>query len=206
MSHKLRLLCGLALFLTVASGVSARDNGEKGKVKKWGLFLTGIGENEVFTSSDLIGAPGYHGKGFWAAGVTYSQSINKWLEWETGLEYSRHKIEVAPNLPPQAEVNSRVEKAALITVPLSVKATFLKYLFASGGILFDADAGLDSPIDSQTGIGTSLGVGAKYDFKSGISLFVNPYLRFHSLVPFSGDDYHQQLWDDGVKIGITFPL
>jgi len=116
-------------------------------IKRIGITCTGVGQNEVFTDPDLVGAPGYRGKGFWGAGMVFSQGINRWLEWETGMEFSRHRIEVVPNLPPNMDARTRIENSALITFPLSLKAGFLKYFFVSGGILLDLDAAPDSHPD-----------------------------------------------------------
>lgn len=183
-----------------------RNQRKKDPGSRIGITFTGVGENEVFTSPDLVGAPGYNGKGFWAAGLLYSQGINHWLDWETGVEVSRHRIEVVPNLPPQYDVGTRMEKAALITLPLTLKAGFLKYFFVSGGIILDLEASHSSPIDSQTGFGAGLGAGVQYHFRSGLSLFVNPYVRGHALLPLMGDRNHQKLWDNGVRLGMTLEL
>ncbi len=175
-------------------------------IKRIGITCTGVGQNEVFTDPDLVGAPGYRGKGFWGAGMVFSQGINRWLEWETGMEFSRHRIEVVPNLPPNMDARTRIENSALITFPLSLKAGFLKYFFVSGGILLDLDAAPGSPIDSQTGFGAGVGAGAQYHFRSGLSLFVNPYVRGHSLLPLLGSKNHDSLWEEGIRIGLTVAL
>jgi len=99
-----------------------------------------------------------------------------------------------------------MEKAALITLPLTLKAGFLKYFFVSGGIILDLEASHSSPIDSQTGFGAGLGAGVQYHFRSGLSLFVNPYVRGHALLPLMGDRNHQKLWDNGVRLGMTLEL
>lgn len=198
----------LLLILVLACGIpaAAGTKGEKSPVKRIGITFTGVGANDVLTFSDLVGAPSYHGKGFWAAQLVFSQGINHWLEWESGMEVSRHRIEVVPNLPPESDVLTREEKAALITLPFTLKAGFLKYFFVSGGVMLDLDASINSPIDSQTGFGISAGAGMKYDLLSGLSLFVNPYVRAHSLLPLMDFSHHNQIWDNGIRIGVTMAL
>ncbi len=198
----------LLVMLVLACGnpAAAVTKGEKSPIRKIGITFTGVGENDVLTFTNLEGAPSYIGKGFWAAGVVFSQGINRWLEWESGVEYSHHRIEVVPNLSPEFSVNSREEKAALITLPFTLKAGFLKYFFVSGGVMLDLDASINSPIDSQTGFGLSAGAGLKYDFRSGLSLFVNPYVRAHSLLPLMDFSHHNQIWDNGIRIGVTMAL
>ncbi|MBV5348356.1 hypothetical protein JZU61_01600, partial [bacterium] len=80
------------------------------------------------------------------------------------------------------------------------------YFFANGGLFFDLDMNNSSPIDSQTGIGGLLGLGAKYDFNYGVSIFVNPYLKFHSLISFSSDDNKQKVHESGFRVGLNYNL
>ncbi len=196
------LLLALATAVTSLAGPREKES----PARRIGFTLTVLGDNDVITSSDLVGAPGYDGNGFWSTGIVFSQNINKWLEWESGLEYSRHEITVLPNLPPQSDADPRKERLALITIPFTLKAGFLKYFFVNGGLMLDMDVRGSSPVDDQTGIGPVLGTGVKYDFGSGISLFLNPYARIHSLLPFSGAKYHQKLLDSGIRFGITLGL
>ena len=76
----------------------------------------------------------------------------------------------------------------------------------NGGILLDIDVSQDSPIDSQTGVGALLGIGAQYQFGNGVGIFVNPYTKIHALVPFVSESYHQRLLETGVRFGVTFVL
>lgn len=82
----------------------------------------------------------------------------------------------------------------------------MKFFFVNGGLLLDLDANSSSPIDSQTGIGGLLNLGAKYDFDCEASIFVNPYLKFHSLIPFSPGDNQQKVYESGFRVGLTYNL
>jgi hypothetical protein len=73
-------------------------------------------------------------------------------------------------------------------------------------LIIDTDLSLSSPIDAQVGLGAMLGVGLEYDFKSGISLFVNPYFKVHTLVPFSFNSCSQRFLESAVRFGITYQL
>jgi len=97
-------------------------------------------------------------------------------------------------------------KFSLINIPVTLRVNFLKYFFINGGILFDIDSSASSPIDSQTGIGSILGLGIKCDFKSGLSVFANPYLKAHSMIPFSSGDNHQRLMESGFRFGLMYQL
>ena len=64
-------------------------------------------------------------------------------------------------------------------------------------MFIDIDTNSSSPIDSQTGIGALLGIGAKYHFNNGFGFFVNPYTKSHAIIPFSFGKYPQRLIETG---------
>jgi hypothetical protein len=68
----------------------------------------------------------------------------------------------------------------------------------------DIDASSNSSIDNQTGVGTLLGVAVKCDFSFGVTAFVNPYIKVHSIIPFQDRDSHQRVWENGVRLGLTY--
>ena len=61
-------------------------------------------------------------------------------------------------------------------------------------------------IDSQTGIGGIIGLGLKYDSQLGVSVFVNPYFKAYSLIPFTEVDNHQRLMESGLRFGLMYKL
>ena len=128
------------------------------------------------------------------------------MEVETGIEYARHYIIIEPNLPPNIDSSPRKKNFGLVNIPISLRANFLKYFFVNGGLILGIDGSMDSSIDNQSGIGTLLGVGIKYDFKSGVSVFVNPYLKVHSLLSFNDFQHHQRIWESAVRVGLTYKL
>ena len=173
---------------------------------KIGITYTSLGANEVFRFTRLDGAGSFESKGFYAIGLNYIQPINHWLEFETGLEYTKQNFSILPNVPPHADGSAREEELNLMNIPLTARANFLQYFFINGGLILDIDISKSSSLDNQTGIGTLLGVGAKYDFRNGMSVFINPYFRFHSLIPFVSTRYHQRAFDTGFRFGLEFPL
>ncbi|MEX0597108.1 MAG: hypothetical protein WD512_11465 [Candidatus Paceibacterota bacterium] len=83
----------------------------------------------------------------------------------------------------------------------------MKYFYASSGALLDIDISKSSSINNQSGIGGMLGAGVNYDFNFGLSLFVNPYVKIHSLLPFAVDNNRQQrIVESAIKFGITYQL
>lgn len=151
-----------------------------------------------------VGGSGYSGDGFYSIGLTYLLPVKSWLSFETGLEYSQYKITITSNLPPQYPAVTRHEKIGLLSLPIAYRLIFLKYAFINAGLLLDVDTNLSGSVSSQTGIGVLLGVGLKYDFKSGITVSANPCLRIHRIIPFSKDGSDQRLIDSGVKLCVGY--
>lgn len=194
------------LFFVLSVSLNAQERvSEAGKRGKIGLAFSSFGKNDIVHSQDLLGAPSYERDYFYTLSVTYVLPINGWLDAETGVEYSKHSIVIHPSLSPNMDRSSRKENFNLITLPLTLRANFLKYFFVNGGLILDLN-GIKSPIDDQTGLGGLLGVALKYDFASGFSVFANPYLKIHALVPFTSNNYQQRIWEDGVRIGVTYDL
>jgi hypothetical protein len=196
----------LSLLLFNLHFLNAQENDTKTKNGKIGITFSSFGENDVFRFDELDGAASYNGDYFYTLGITYVYTFNKWLEGETGIEYSKHNIIIQPNLPPDMDNSSREENFALVNIPLTLRVNFLKYFFVNGGLIVDIDGSTNSSIDNQTGIGTLLGLSIKYDFNFGISAFVNPYTKIHSLIPFQAEQYHQRIWENGIRIGLTYDL
>ena len=170
---------------------------------KVGLTATPLGANDIFRVS-LDGAAGYSGDGFYIFGITCQIPVTSRLDVEAGFEYAKHTIIISPNLPPDMDNTPYKKNFKLATIPVTLKMNFLKYLFVNGGVLLDLDTSKSSAIDNQTGLGAILGVGLNYDFKFGGTIFANPYLKCHSLVPFSPERYHQRLFDAGIRFGVMY--
>jgi len=194
-------------FIFIASlSSNAQNNEDETRKGQIGITFSSFGENDVVRFHELEGAPSYNEDNFFTFGINYLYKLNNTLDIETGIEYSNHKIIIKPMAIPPMEFPSYGAKFSLISIPVTLRVKFLKYCFINGGILFDIDASSSSPIDSQTGIGSILGLGIKYDFKSGLSVFANPYLKAHSLVPFTSGDNHQRLMESGFRFGLMYKL
>ena len=173
---------------------------------KVGLTVTPFGTNNIFRFTSLEGDGSYSGDGFYIAGITCQIPITSRLDIETGFEYSNHTILITPAFYPDIDMTSSKSKITLASIPLTLKINFLKYFFVNGGCLLDLETSTSSSIDNQTGLAAILGFGIKYDFKFGGSIFANPYLKCHSLFPFSPERYHQRLFESGIRIGVVYNL
>ncbi|EGK02666.1 outer membrane beta-barrel protein [Dysgonomonas gadei] len=191
------------LFGGLGTGI-AQENKKSGKI---GLYFASFGVNEIFTFESLDGSGSYKNDNFFTLGVNYLHSLNKRIAIETGVEYSKHNVKIQPAFTGEGvDYSDRKESFKLISVPVVANVYFGKYIFANGGIILDFDISGSNSIDKQTGMGTILGIGAKYDFESGVSAYLNPYFKLHTLVPFSSERYHQRVWESGIKLGITCSL
>lgn len=146
------------------------------------------------------------GKSF-TYGISYLKPLNKWLELETGLEYLSCPIETKSivSTPNGVTTLTRSSTLSMLSLPVTVRVNFLKHFFVNGGLLLDVDVSSNSIINSQSGLGSLLGLGLKYDFKNGISVFVNPYSKIH-LFPLSFEHNQQHLLESAVRFGIAYKL
>ena len=196
LNRKLLILSAI-LFTFSASYAQTTD---KGKI---GLTYSLNGGTSVLQPA-LDGAASHGITAASGIGLIYLKPINNWLEWETGLTYTLYKVTTTSS--PMPEVTTRNSTLSLLDIPIGVRAGFWKYFFASGGLLLDLDMMSNSSISSQTGIGLMLGLGVKYDFSFGGSLFINPYGKLHALLPFSSDKHQDRILENGLKFGITYQL
>ena len=195
-----RTLLILVLTGLISWSANAQLN-DKGKI---GITYSLNGGTSVIQNSDLIGAASHDVTNASGIGLIYLKPINNWLEWETGLTYTLFKVTTTS--APTPEVFTKNSTISLIDIPIGLRAGFLKYFFVNGGLMLDLDTMSDSPVNSQSGIGMMLGLGVKYDFKFGGSLFVNPYGKIHSLLPFGTNNNHERILESGWKLGITYKL
>lgn len=199
--RKLTSLCGALLICSLLYAQKDYDSRQK-----IGAVLA-TGRNDVFNLKPLMGSGGQEGKGYFLAGISYVKLVEKWFSLEMGLEYSHYKIRASS--APMPEMWYWDTDASLITVPVSARFHFLNYFYAQGGLLFDIDISDKEDIDRQTGIGATLGLGAQYDFKNGISIFANPYLRDHGLFAFKtkrGLFSNDMIGEAGVKLGVLYSI
>ena len=175
-----------------------------------GLTFTSIGNNDLINTAGatLDGGPSYNGKGFYSLGISYIKPLGSYIDFETGIAYSRHTVTIIPNLPPDHEQTPKTEKISLLNIPVTARINFLNYLYINGGLILGTEINFSDNIDSQNGIGVLLGLGGRYCFDNRLGAFVNLYQQFHSLLSFGagGNDYRWRLMDGGLRIGFTYNL
>jgi len=184
----------------------AQNNEMQSSKGKIGITFSSFGDNDVIRFQPLDGEASYNSDNFYTFGINYLYQLNHTFDFETGIEYSKHKIIVKPNVPPDADGTPYGAEFSLISIPAALRINFLKYCFVNGGLNLDIDPTVSSPVDSQNGIGALLGVGLKYDTDFGLSAFVNPYLKAHSLISFSSGENHQRLMETRFRFGVMYKL
>jgi hypothetical protein len=91
----------------------------------------------------------------------------------------------------------------LISIPATLRVKFLKYFFINAGALIDLDISQSVYFENQTGLGGIAGFGANYDFKCGLSVFLNPYIKAHSLIDVGT---RLKIMEKGFRLGVTYDL
>ena len=194
-----------SLLLMSPSLFSQEDTPGKGG-SKVGIYFASFGDNPALPFEMLVGAPSYSGAGFYTLGLSYALPISKRFDFETGLSFSKHTLEVQPNLPPDMDDTPYETTLHLFTVPLTVRLNLGRFFFLNGGAMLNMDTGLSNPVDNQSGIGAMLGFGLGYEFHSGISFYINPYMKAHGLLPFVPDQYNHHLMETGIQFGVSYRL
>ena len=163
-------------------------------------------EREISSISNSLSGPSYSVESSNIFGMCYIQPIYSLIDIETGIEYSNRTIEqkIIRGFMTQTEYNRK--DVSYISIPVTARVNFDKYFFLNGGIIFNFEMEKPELIDSQTGIGAILGIGAKYNLSNELGVFVNGYYKLHALVPFSEkkDDQRQRLSDIGLRLGIAY--
>lgn len=190
---------------TLLFSVSAL-NAQKAEV---GITFSALSDNIItrFGDNYLNDSETNAGKSF-TFGATYLKPLNKWLELETGIEFLQSNVSIHSIINTMSGGLTTVVQngtISLLNIPISVRANFLKYCFVNGGVVLDMDVSNKSLIQTQTGLGSLFGVGLKYDFKTGISLFVNPYMKIHSF-PLSFYTNQEHLLESAIRVGVSYIL
>lgn len=201
--NKTSLLIFCLVFTISTFAQKSEGESRKGNI---GITFSSFGENDVFRKEPLMGEASYNSDKFYILGFNYIYKLNKIFDLETGIEYAKHTIIIDPFDPPYNEAPSHSEQFSLVNIPITARVNFLKYFFVNGGFILDIDPTVSSPIDSQDGIGALFGLGLKYDSKYGISAFVNPYFKSHSMISFSGVENRQRVMESGFRFGIMYKL
>jgi hypothetical protein len=164
-------------------------------------FYYGTSNAELKQKEVCPGRAGYKIQSFNEFGFRYSREVYKNLSIETGFNYSYADIKASSMYFPDG-ANTWDYKSEILSIPITINYTLLKFLFVNGGPLIDYQ-NVGSGFDSQSGIGYSIGFGVKYKFKN-IILSINPNFKKHAVIPFEKNSCQQRLTEKGIQFGIGY--
>jgi len=123
----------------------------------------------------VMGDYGYNSKTGTVYGFGYTRKLIAGLSLETGLVFADDKTQESSIVPGSGHALNDGE-VKMISVPVYLKLTFLRFLYVDGGFTLDKQTNLNSAgaIIDQSGLGTGFGVGGQVKL-GPVSVFVNPY-------------------------------
>lgn len=188
------LICFTLLFV---SGICS------GQKTWWGEIsgFAGGGDNDIFRFQELVGSGSVTGKGFWTAGADLRRLMGDHFSIGTGLSYSHQYYYTSP--APGIGGTDTPGSFGLVTLPVMVRADFLKWFFADAGALVAVQTG-SSRVDDMSGLGATVGAGIQYRFKSDMFIRVRAYVAQYGLLHFSPEDHPQTLLNGGVTLGVGY--
>lgn len=161
----------------------------------------GFSDSALLRNNDLVCGVSFSNHNSREYGFKYLRSLSDKLSVETGVNVFNSEIKQSAGLT-ATSVSLRQEKLSLTSIPLYVSYSLGSYFFINGGPTFDFQNRAES-FDSQSGIGYGFGIGANYRFNA-FFIYLNPYFKQHSFIPFEKENYPQKLKRIGVQIGIGY--
>ena len=206
MKKVLTVVCSI-LFLT---SLTAQVSDAPIKKNKVGVSVSFLGESDILRFQQLEGAASVDSRRSFTFAVNYLHPLNKTLDLETGLEFSSFTTTsyplIIPGVYPGGSFPITFDNLNFLNIPVTLRANFWRFFYVNGGLLIDLDVSTSSHVDAQNGVGAMLGLGWKYEFKSGCEITINPYSKMHSMISFSNSSYPQRLLESGFRLGVMIPL
>ena len=161
----------------------------------------GFSDTELKRDADLDGGGSQYAENSKEFGIKYLRQLKNNLSIEFCVNFLKSDLILngAPMIP---QIPTRYEKLEMISIPIYANYTLWKYLFVNAGPILDLQTSENS-IDSQSGIGYSIGFGGKYDFNNFL-IYVNPNFKRHAVIPFEKENYQQRLTELGIQFGIGY--
>lgn len=151
------------------------------------------------------------------AGADYGYGITPWLSLHGGLEWSQFKIyDINYSDVPGYSVNTtQMGYLDLISIPLTLKVLFLKYVYFQGGLLWDNevhnhlytdDSGHDGPETPQSGLGATGTLGAAYTLPRHLTISAGFCMEFHGVHLAQTNPVDYRLTAYGLRLSLSHPL
>ncbi|WP_028298031.1 outer membrane beta-barrel protein [Olivibacter sitiensis] len=158
-----------------------------------------------FHQKALLGTGSKEGRSQSKFGLHYTYQLNERLGIESGIQYLKYRYDLRP-APTGIPQTATAHELQLLSVPVYGKFSFLRFLYLNGGVMLDIEAKNSGGVNSQSGIGAGVGIGAQYYLKNGIGFFLNPQLIQHRVIGFHSEQYPNKLTEASASIGISYKL
>ncbi len=195
---KSKIILFLTSFLLIINTVNAQKSSKTEKRTlvgiSYSLAKASLSSEENKISFDI--------KNSSSVGITVFHRLNNTFGLEGGIEYSLFDVE--QKIKNGNQVDTTQTNLSLLEVPMLVRFPIQKHFYLNGGLLLNLDMNSTSAVSSQSGIGLMAGAGAMYQFKTGFSIFANPYVKMHSLLRFQSVKEKNSLIEYGVKLGVAY--
>jgi len=154
----------------------------------------------------VSGGPNYNWRPGVNASLSYHFKTDNKINFAVGLTYQNATVQVDPFITPQDDPPPFNESINLLALNVGAYYNFNKGYFASIDPLihFQIDYHDDNSISNQTGIGISGGIGKKLNFKSNMSISIEPKIWIYNLIPFQEESLPLRLTVAGLNIGLNF--
>lgn len=166
----------------------------------------GVGGNLHHRSSTVEGLSAPSGTASVMAGGAYQRQLTQRFYISGGLAYSRHAYTARTGGPASGEPVTEIDaQAELVSVPLLARLDLGKYLFVNAGpsVDFEVNRIENAQHSWQSGIGLSAGIGVQYPI-AGVSLWANPFVKRHAVIPFHSQRHPAKLTVAAVAIGVGY--
>lgn len=172
--------------------------------KSIGIHYSFPAGSTLFTLLKVEGAGSYEGRSMHNFGVSYIHGLSRILSLETGLEYAAHQVLHYPAFTGENRIQPIEKRVKILTAPVLAQINLGDYIYLNAGPLFDLDLSKPRQTSNQTGIGIALGVGGRYIFMSGFSIFAHPIVRVHGIIPFSTGSINYHVAEAGIRLGMAY--
>ncbi|RLD42822.1 MAG: hypothetical protein DRI86_10985 [Bacteroidetes bacterium] len=169
------------------------------------VSYTGIGYNPlVIFHSDVNSS--YHSNSFNSIAYENTIVLKNSFELELGFSYSEHIITVDRTGWWGGNPGISNESFSIFSIPIGLRYNISRYFYISSGTFFNFDVQSERDTYKQQGLGFYIGIGAKYEFDSGIGVFISPYFKAHSLLLHNSyfSSMKPHLMETGVKLGLMY--
>ncbi len=195
----------LVLFVLLYTTIYAQEKVYTRNIITGAYINTGINQPIRLTRKYVTEDVGpFHGGFSWSAGLKFSGMVSQKMRLEFAACYSVHEVgfELSPPLYPESEIYPETIKT--YNLPVTLYCYLTNNFFIGAGAIIDLELNRNSYwIDSQNGIGFSVGAGKEFHIKSFV-IDLAPNLELHTLIPFNGVEYQQRLLVFGLKLGIGY--